>query len=160
MNTPLFVLQELNVKYNYSHRLVCSDITRAQTSQRTDEGEQVFLHCVFDDFRVDAGHSVDSMRSHNAEVSHVDLLDVPFFDQGHSAQAVKVSRVKLGDALEGIKTETCQWRVGLVCCKTRFDLRFEGEQTCATLKCEKTTFVRAPRGRTVHKLSSIFNNTT
>lgn len=60
-----------------------------------------FLHSVFDDFRVDAGHSVDSMRSHNAQVGHVDFLDIPFLDQGHSAHAVNISRVKLGDALEG-----------------------------------------------------------
>lgn len=58
-----------------------------------------FLHSVFDDLRVDAGHSIDSMRSHNAQVSHVDFLDIPFLDKGHSAQTVNISRVKLGDAL-------------------------------------------------------------
>lgn len=59
------------------------------------------LHSVFDDFRVDAGHSVDRMRSHDAQVSHVDFLDVSFLYQGHSAQAVDISRVKVADALEG-----------------------------------------------------------
>ncbi len=60
-----------------------------------------FSHSVFDDFRVDAGHSIDSMRSHNAQVCHVDFLDVPFLDQGHAAQAVNIFRVKLADALDG-----------------------------------------------------------
>lgn len=59
------------------------------------------LHSVLDDVRVDTGHSVDSMRSHNAQVSHVDFLDIPFLDQGHSAHAVNISRVKLADALQG-----------------------------------------------------------
>lgn len=60
-----------------------------------------FLHSVFDNFRMDAGHSVDSMRSHNAQVSHVDFLNIPLLNQGHSAHTVNISWVKLGDALEG-----------------------------------------------------------
>lgn len=68
---------------------------------RREEGGPRSLHGVFDDFGVEAGHSVDSMRSHNAQVGHVDLLVVPFLDQGHSAQAVKISGEKLGNALEG-----------------------------------------------------------
>lgn len=59
------------------------------------------LHCVFDDFRVDTGHPVHCMRSNDAQVSHVDLLDSAFLDQGHSAHAVNIARVQLGDALHG-----------------------------------------------------------
>ena len=58
---------------------------------------------------MDAGHSVYSMRSHNAQVSHVDFLDVPFLDQGHSAQAVNISRVQLGDALGGWRAQISQY---------------------------------------------------
>lgn len=52
---------------------------------------------------MDASHSVDRVRSHNAQMSHVDLLGVSFLDQGHSAQALVVSGVELADALEGQK---------------------------------------------------------
>lgn len=62
-------------------------------------GEMVVLHCVFDYFRVDASHSVYSVRSHNAQMSHVDFLCVSFLNQGHPAQAVVISRVELTDAL-------------------------------------------------------------
>ena len=50
---------------------------------------------------MDAGHSVDSVRSHNAQVRHVDFLAVHFLDQGHPPQAVQVSRVKLANTLKG-----------------------------------------------------------
>lgn len=63
-------------------------------------GDAVVLHGVFNDLRVDASHSVDSVRSHNAQMSHVDFLRVSFLDQGHSAQAVVISRVELIDALQ------------------------------------------------------------
>lgn len=98
----------MNNKSKNDQRLLYSNVILAHTSGRRDEGELVPLHSVFDDFRVDAGHSVDSMRSHNAQMSHVDFLDVPFLDQGHSAQAVNISRVNLGDALEGRRKETPQ----------------------------------------------------
>lgn len=60
---------------------------------------QFILHCVFDDLRVNASHSVDGVSSHNAQVSHVDLLDVTFFDQGHTPKAVKVAGVDLTNTL-------------------------------------------------------------
>lgn len=62
-----------------------------------------FLHCVLDDLRVDPRHTVDSVRAHDAQVSHVDLLHVSFFNQGHAAQAVNVPWEQLGDALERVK---------------------------------------------------------
>lgn len=77
--------------------------TVIDTSKRLDESELISLHSVFNDFRVDAGHSVHGVRSHNAEVSHVDFLLAAFFDQGHPAQAVVVSGIKLTDALEELR---------------------------------------------------------
>lgn len=62
-----------------------------------------FLHCAFDDLRVDPGHSIHSVRAHNAQVSHVDLLHVSFLNQGHAAQTVDVPRVQFGDALQRLK---------------------------------------------------------
>lgn len=50
---------------------------------------------------MDAGHSVDGVRPHDAQMSHVDFLSVSFLNQGHSAQTVVISRVELADALEG-----------------------------------------------------------
>lgn len=59
----------------------------------------VFLHSGFDDVRVDAGHSVDSMGSNNAQMGHVDLLLVSFLNQRHAAQTIVVPREDLSDAL-------------------------------------------------------------
>lgn len=54
---------------------------------------------------MDASHSVDGVRPHDAQMSHVDFLSAAFLDQGHSAQTVVVSRVELTDALEGQTNE-------------------------------------------------------
>lgn len=61
------------------------------------------LHCVFDDLRVNAGHSVHGVGPDDAQVSHVDFLDGALLDQGHSAETVKVSGEELADALKNIK---------------------------------------------------------
>ena len=53
------------------------------------------LHVSFNDLGVYLGYSVDSMRSHNAQVSHVDSLTAVFFNQRHSPDSVPVLR-KLG----------------------------------------------------------------
>lgn len=86
-----------------------SEITEANGSVilyiRAVGGDAVVLHGVFDDFRVDPSHSVDSVRSHNAQMGHVDFLCASFLDQGHSAQTVIISRVELTDALEGQKCD-------------------------------------------------------
>lgn len=68
-------------------------------------GVEVVLHSAFDDFRVDASHSVDGVRPHNAQMSHVDSFSITLLDQGHSAQTVVISRVELTDALEGQTSE-------------------------------------------------------
>lgn len=61
---------------------------------------QIPLHRVFDDLRVDTGHSIDGVRANDAQVGHVDLLLFTLLDQGHAAQAVIIARVELGDALQ------------------------------------------------------------
>ena len=48
---------------------------------------------------MDTSYSIDSMRSHNAQMSHVDFLDIPFLDQRHPAHAVRIIRVNLSYAL-------------------------------------------------------------
>lgn len=68
--------------------------------QAGQEIREVSLHSVFNDFRVDAGHAIDSMRAHNAQVGHVDLLNISLLNQGHPAHTINVSRVKFADALE------------------------------------------------------------
>lgn len=64
------------------------------------------LHSVLDNFGVDLGHSVDSMRSHDAQVGHVNLLHVSFLDQGHAAQALHIAWVQLGDALQRVEEQS------------------------------------------------------
>lgn len=48
---------------------------------------------------MDAGHSVDGVGAHDAQVGHVDLLLVALLHQGHAAQTVMVPRVKVSNAL-------------------------------------------------------------
>lgn len=82
--------------------------SRVCTSEQLEGGrgaDALVLHGVFDDVRVDASHAVDRVRSHDAQMSHVDFLCVSFLDQGHSAQAVVISGVELVDALEEQKTQ-------------------------------------------------------
>lgn len=74
-------------------------------SSRAGGGVEVVLHGAFDDFRVDASHSVDGVRPHDAQMSHVDFFSITLLDQGHSAQTVVISRVELTDALEGQTNE-------------------------------------------------------
>lgn len=62
------------------------------------------LHLCPHDVRVDLGDAVDSVGAHNAEVCHVDPLDPPFLDQGHSPQAVDVLGEQRRDPLRGRET--------------------------------------------------------
>lgn len=51
------------------------------------------IHCRFEDVGVDLGHAIDSVRAHNAQVSHVDPLLAALFNEGHTAQAVTIAGI-------------------------------------------------------------------
>lgn len=57
-------------------------------------------HSSFEDVRVDLGHAVDSMGTHDAQVGHVDPLLSTFLNERHAAQAVIITRVLSGNFLQ------------------------------------------------------------
>lgn len=51
-------------------------------------------HCVLHDVRVDAGHTIDSVRADHTEVCHVDTLAVSFLNHRHPSETVNVPWVE------------------------------------------------------------------
>lgn len=56
-------------------------------------------HLSLDDVGVYLSNSIDSVRSHNAQVCHVDPLAPIFFNQGHCPQLLHVFGVQSRDSL-------------------------------------------------------------
>lgn len=51
-----------------------------------------YVHCGFEDVRVNLGHAVDGVGAHDAQVSHVNPLLTALFNQRHATHALVISR--------------------------------------------------------------------
>lgn len=58
------------------------------------------VHSSFEDVRVDLGHAVDSMRTHNAQMSHVDPLLSALLNERHAAQTIIITRILRSNSLQ------------------------------------------------------------
>jgi len=73
---------------------------------RASQGVDMYfadIHSSFEDVRVNTGHSVDSVGTHNAQMGHVDPLLTALLDEGHAAQTLVVTGEVSGDSLKGFK---------------------------------------------------------
>ncbi len=57
---------------------------------------------MFDDFRMNVRHSVDSVRAHDTQMRHVDSFFAIFFDQGHTSHPVQITGIFPYDLLRTI----------------------------------------------------------
>lgn len=58
------------------------------------------IHCRFEDVGVDLGHAIDSVRAHNAQMSHVDPLLATLFNEGHTAHTVIIAGILCCNSLQ------------------------------------------------------------
>lgn len=84
-----------------AEQLSCQHTNDAAACDPTEAGELLpNVHSSFEDVRVNLGHAVDSMRSHDTQMGHVDPLLSTLLDEGHTAQTVTITRELSSNSLQ------------------------------------------------------------